>query len=112
TGTWVLGGGPSTWLWVVFLAIAMSVFPLLLTLFALRARTPAGTAALSSFAQSGGYLLAGVGPFAVGWLHDVTDAWTLPFALLYALMGLHLLAGLYVTGDRYIEDELTQTNPR
>ncbi|WP_051815481.1 MFS transporter, partial [Glycomyces tenuis] len=112
TGTWMFGGGPSTWLWMVFLAIAMSVFPLILTLFALRARTSAGTAALSSFAQSGGYLLAGVGPFAVGWLHGLTHAWTLPFALVYVLMGIHIVAGVYITRDRYIEDELPQTSPR
>lgn len=112
TGLWLLGGGPTTWIWVVVLAIAMSVFPMILTLFALRARTPAGTAALSSFAQSGGYLLAGIGPFAVGWLHGLTEAWTLPFALVYVLMAVHVLAGVYITGDRYIEDELAQTSPR
>ncbi|WP_245598583.1 MFS transporter [Glycomyces arizonensis] len=111
-GVQLFGGGASTWVWMVFMAIAMSVFPLILTLFGLRARTSAGTAALSSFAQSGGYLLAGIGPFAVGWLHGLTREWTLPFALLYVLMAVHLIAGLYITKDRYIEDELAQTNPR
>ncbi|HEU5126645.1 MAG TPA: MFS transporter [Glycomyces sp.] len=112
TGLWLFGGGASTWLWMVVLGVAMSVFPLILTLFGLRARTAAGTAALSAFAQSGGYLMAGVGPFAVGWLHGLTDAWTLPFALLYLLMVLHVAAGLAITKDRYIEDELAQTDPR
>lgn len=112
TGLWLFGGGASTWLWMVVLGVAMSVFPLILTLFGLRARTAAGTAALSAFAQSGGYLMAGVGPFAVGWLHGLTDAWTLPFALLYLLMVLHVVAGLAITKDRYIEDELAQTDPR
>ena len=111
-GVWALGGGASTWVWVVLLAFGLSVFPLILTLFGLRARTPAGTSALSSFSQSGGYLLAGIGPFAVGWLHGLTHAWTLPFLLVFVLMGLHIAAGLYITGDRYIEDEVPQTNPR
>nr|WP_277605772.1 MFS transporter [Glycomyces sp. L485] len=111
-GIWAFGGGASTWVWMVLLGAAMAVFPLILTLFGLRARTPAGTAALSSFAQSGGYLFAGIGPFAVGWLHGLTGAWTFPFVLIFVLLGLHVFAGLYITGDRYIEDELPQTNPR
>ena len=112
TGLWLFGGGASTWVWMAVLGVAMAVFPLILTLFGLRARTAAGTAALSAFAQSGGYLLAGVGPFAAGWLYGLTDAWALPFALLYVLMGTHVVAGHYITKDRYIEDELAQTSPR
>ncbi|GAB3648945.1 MFS transporter [Glycomyces tarimensis] len=111
-GLWLFGGGASTWVWTAVLGVAMSVFPLILTLFGLRARTSAGTSALSAFGQSGGYLLAGIGPFAVGWLHGLTGAWTLPFALIFVLMGVHVAVGLYITGDRYIEDELPQTNPR
>ena len=48
----------------------------MLTLIGLRARTPDGTAALSGFSQSSGYLLAALGPFAVGALHDATGSWT------------------------------------
>ena len=48
----------------------------MLTLIGLRSRTPQGTAALSGFTQSLGYLMAVVGPFAVGALHDATGGWT------------------------------------
>jgi CP family cyanate transporter-like MFS transporter len=105
-GLWIDGGGPLTWLWMVLFGIGTSVFPLVLTLFGLRARTPAGTSALSSFAQSGGYLIAGVGPLAVGWVYGLTASWSVPFALLAALTIVLFFAGLYVIRERYIEDEL------
>ncbi|RRR97721.1 MFS transporter [Glycomyces terrestris] len=107
-GLWLAGGGPLTWLWMVLFGIGTSVFPLILTLFGLRARTPAGTSALSSFAQSGGYLLAGAGPLAVGWVYGLTASWTVPFTLLAVLAVVLFLSGLYVTRERYIEDELPQ----
>lgn len=50
------------------------VFPLVLVLINLRARTPAGVAALSSLTQSAGYLIAGTGPFTIGLLHGTPAA--------------------------------------
>lgn len=111
-GLWAFGGGASTWIWIVLLGISMASFPMLLTLFGLRARTAAGTGALSAFTQSGGYLVAGVGPFAVGWLLGLTGGWTLPFGLVFVLMGIHFAAGWYVTADRHIEDQLVHSSPR
>lgn len=103
---WLDGGGPLTWAAMVLFGIGTSVFPLILTLFGLRARTPAGTSALSSFAQSGGYLIAGSGPLAVGWVFGLTGSWTVPFTLIAALTALLFLAGLYVTREHFIEDDL------
>jgi CP family cyanate transporter-like MFS transporter len=105
-GLWLDGGGPLTWLWMALFGIGTSVFPLVLTLFGLRARTPAGTSALSSFAQSGGYLIAGAGPLAVGWVYGLTGSWSVPFGLIAALAAALFCAGLYVIRERYIEDEL------
>lgn len=105
-GLWIDGGGALTWLWMALFGIGTSVFPLVLTLFGLRARTPAGTSALSSFAQSGGYLIAGVGPLAVGWVYGLTGSWSVPFGFVAALTVLLFGAGLYVIRERYIEDEL------
>ncbi|SDD45155.1 MFS transporter [Glycomyces harbinensis] len=103
---WIDGGGPLTWTAMVLFGIGTSVFPLILTLFGLRARTPAGTSALSSFAQSGGYLIAGSGPLAVGWVFGLTGSWTVPFTVVGALAAVLFFAGLYVTRERFIEDEL------
>jgi CP family cyanate transporter-like MFS transporter len=92
--------------WAVLVGIGTTTFPLVLTLIGLRARTPGGTAALSGFAQSTGYLIAGAGPFGVGLLHDLSGGWTVPLLVLLALTVPQLLIGLVVSRPAYIEDEL------
>jgi MFS transporter, CP family, cyanate transporter len=92
--------------WAVLVGIGTTTFPLVLTLIGLRARTPAGTAALSGFAQSTGYLIAGTGPFGVGLLHDLSGGWTVPLLALLALTVPQLLIGLAVSRPAYVEDEL------
>jgi MFS transporter, CP family, cyanate transporter len=94
------------WLWAVLVGIAASVFPLVLTLIGLRARTSAGTAALSGFAQSVGYLISAVGPFGMGVLYEATGGWTLPLSVLLVLVFGQLAAGLMVARPSYIEDAL------
>ncbi|MGW4636914.1 CynX/NimT family MFS transporter [Sphaerisporangium sp. NPDC004334] len=93
------------WVFVMLTGVAMGSFPLALTLFALRTRTAEATQALSAFAQSVGYLIAGAGPLAVGVLYSATGGWTLPFTLLFAVVAAHILTGWYAAGDRYLEDE-------
>ncbi len=92
--------------WAVFVGIGLCTFPLILTLIGLRARTPAGTAALSGFTQSTGYLIAAIGPFGVGVLHDLTGDWTVPLLALLALCVPQLWLGLTVARPAYVEDEL------
>jgi CP family cyanate transporter-like MFS transporter len=48
-------------------------------------RTTAETTAMSTLAQSVGYLLATAGPFGMGLLHSATGGWTLPLILLLAI---------------------------
>lgn len=96
-------------LWAVLIGIGACTFPLVLTMIGLRSRTPAGTAALSGFTQSAGYLLAAVGPFTVGVIYDATDGWTWPLAFLLALTVPQLIVGLYAAGPRVIEDELAES---
>ena len=92
--------------WAVLIGVAIGTFPLILVLIPLRARTPSGTAALSGFTQSVGYLAAAVGPFAVGVVHDFSDGWNLPLLLLLALSLPLLPIGLAVSKPTYVEDEL------
>ena len=92
------------WLWAVLVGIAASVFPVVLTLIGLRARTSEGTAALSGFTQSVGYLVAAVGPFGMGVLYDVTGGWTIPLVALLVLVVPQLVTGLMVARPSYIED--------
>lgn len=92
--------------WAVLVGAGCSIFPLVLVLIGLRARTPAGTAALSGFAQSVGYLLAGVGPFTVGLLHEATGGWSAPLWLLIALVLPMALLAAYVGRPLVLEDQL------
>ncbi|MCW2848817.1 MAG: yycB [Marmoricola sp.] len=92
--------------WAVLVGIGTTTFPLILTLIGLRARTPAGTAALSGFTQSAGYLIAGTGPFCVGVLHDASGGWTVPLLALLALTVPQLVVGMAVSRPAYVEDEL------
>ena len=92
--------------WAVLIGVAIGTFPLILVLIPLRARTPSGTAALSGFTQSVGYLAAAVGPLAVGVVHDASDGWNLPLLLLLALSLPLLPIGLAVSKPTYVEDEL------
>ncbi|WP_425440469.1 CynX/NimT family MFS transporter [Prauserella shujinwangii] len=89
-------------LWSILVGIGMSVFSLALTTIALRARTGPDTAALSGMAQGFGYLLAAVGPFLFGLLHDVTGAWTVPFALLLTVVVGQMVFGWLAGRPRYV----------
>ncbi|KAB8189447.1 MFS transporter [Nonomuraea phyllanthi] len=103
-GLW-LGPVDLALVWVVLVAVGMGSFPLALMMLALRTRTPEATAGLSAFGQSAGYLISGAGPILVGVLRDVTGGWTVPYALLFAVLLAQLLTGLYAGRDRYLEDE-------
>ncbi len=94
------------WLWAVLVGVAASVFPVVLTLIGLRARTSEGTAALSGFTQSVGYLIAAIGPFGMGLLYDLTGGWTVPLIGLIVLVVPQLVAGLVVARPSYIEDAI------
>jgi CP family cyanate transporter-like MFS transporter len=92
----------------VLVGIGTVTFPIVLVLIGLRSRTPQGTAALSGFTQSMGYLLAAVGPFGIGTLHDATDGWTVPLIVLILLMVPQVLVGLYAARPVFVEDQLTR----
>jgi CP family cyanate transporter-like MFS transporter len=90
----------------LLIGLGCCIFPLVLTLIGLRARTPDGTAALSGFTQSLGYLMAALGPFLVGTIYDATDRWTTPLWLLLLLVLPLMAAGAYVGRPAYLEDQL------
>lgn len=94
------------WLWAVSVGVGTSTFPLVLTLIGLRAHTPEGTASLSAFTQSVGYLIAALGPFGVGFLHERTGEWTVPLVTLTVLVVPLVACGQALARPRYVEDEL------
>lgn len=100
---WPVAGA---WAWAVVIGTATAIFPVALTMIGLRSRTSAGTAALSGFTQGVGYLIASLGPFAVGLVHDLSDGWTVPLVLLTGLALPQLVTGWLVSKRRYVEDAL------
>lgn len=94
------------WLWAVLLCVGLSGFPAYLSLVGLRARTSSGTAALSGFSQSVGYLFAGLGPFLMGVLSEATGGWHTPLIVLAVLCPLLCVLGLLATRRVYVEDQL------
>jgi MFS transporter, CP family, cyanate transporter len=98
------------WLWALLIGVGTGIFPLVLTLIGLRTRTSEGTAALSGFAQSIGYLIAGIGPFMMGALYGATGGWTVPLVVLLILVVPQGISGLLVARQRYVEDELLATS--
>jgi MFS transporter, CP family, cyanate transporter len=93
----------ATALWVVLLGLGQGAcFSLALTFFALRAPDSEHAAALSGMAQSVGYLLAAIGPFLFGLLRDATHVWTVPLALLFAVVVCLLITGLGAARDTHV----------
>jgi CP family cyanate transporter-like MFS transporter len=104
----VLAPHGGAWVWAFVVGVGTCTFPLILTLIGLRARTPAGTAALSGFTQSTGYLVAALGPFGVGLLHDLSNGWTVPLVALTVVAVPQLLLGLAVSRPSFLEDQLPE----
>lgn len=99
-------------LWAVITGAGTTTFPLVLTLIGLRAHSAGGTAALSGFTQSAGYLIAALGPFTIGVLYDATGGWTVPLLVVTVLSLPLLLVCLYVARPAYVEDQLQDREAR
>jgi CP family cyanate transporter-like MFS transporter len=85
--------------WVALFGVGQgAAIALALTLFVLRAPDPMRTAQLSGMAQTIGYVLAAVGPLALGGLHDTTGDWDAPLAVLLAVTA--PLAGAGIAAGR------------
>jgi len=96
----IIAPGSLAWLWAVFFAFGMAVFPLVLALFPARGGTAHGTAALSTFSQSIGYLLAATVPLTFGVLHQATGSWTVPLLIVIVATVLQAVVGMYVASSR------------
>ncbi len=65
--------------------------------FSIHTENAADAAELSGMAQSLGYFLGAVGPFALGKTFSLASNWTVPLAMLLAFSGIEILAG-YMAG--------------
>lgn len=82
----------------VLLGFGLGIFPLVMVMISRSGASTAETTALSTLAQSSGYLLATAGPFGMGLLHSATGNWSLPLALLLALALVQVVVAHLVTG--------------
>ncbi|UDM72822.1 CynX/NimT family MFS transporter [Vagococcus fluvialis] len=80
---------------IIAIGIAGGIaFSLSMMFFNIRTSTPKEAADLSGMAQSIGYILAAVGPFLFGLLHDLTNNWQSSLFLLIGMTIILLFVGL------------------
>ncbi|KUN18941.1 transporter [Streptomyces antibioticus] len=100
-----LAPAAGAWAWALLLGISNCSFPLALTMVGMRARSGAGVAQLSAFAQSTGYLISIPGPLLVGVLYQHGGGWGLPIALMAGLMIPQMVVGVLAGRARTVEEE-------
>jgi MFS transporter, CP family, cyanate transporter len=95
--------------WAFIMGIGGGAFPLAITMFNRRTRTPAGSAALAGFAMGVGYLFGTLGPLLGGALFSATGGWTAAL-LVFAATGLLMLVGgwLMTPKGNFLEDKFTR----
>jgi CP family cyanate transporter-like MFS transporter len=98
------------WLWMVLAGFGAGTFPVALTMIGLRTRSADATAALSSFTQAIGYILAGAGPLLFGVLYGATNHWALPLAFLIGALVVTYAAGMVASRERFVDDELSASD--
>ncbi len=81
----------------VLLGFGLGIFPLVMVMISRSGSTTSETTALSTLAQSTGYLLATAGPFGMGLLHSATGGWGLPLAILLGLAVVQVVVGHLIT---------------
>lgn len=79
-----------------------ALFPYLMTAFSLKATTPEHSAELSGMSQSGGYLVASIGPFLFGYGHTLCHSWTLVTACLLGLTVIMMVANILLEHEEKI----------
>lgn len=86
-------GSPYLWMTLLGLGQGASI-SLSLSYIVWRSPDTQHTGQLSTMAQGFGYLVAGLGPLAIGALYAATDGWALPFIILGVLLVAQLVAGI------------------
>ena len=90
---------------IIIAGLAMGAcFSLCMTFFSIRARTSDGSISLSGFGQSVGYLIAAVGPFLIGYLHDATESWDSGIIALIVMSVLFFIFGYPAAKNKVVED--------
>jgi CP family cyanate transporter-like MFS transporter len=84
--------------WMIVMGLGSGgALVLAITLFSLRVETATQSVALSGMAQAVGYLVAAVTPIFIGYIHDLTQRWTVALLLMIGLALLQVVTG-YLAG--------------
>ena len=105
-GGMLVAPAAAPFLWALSVGSGSIVFPLALLLVNTRTRDHRVTVSVSAFAQGLAYLTAGVFSLLLGAVHDLTDSWTVPFAVLTATAAIAIPVILVLRRGRMIDDEL------
>ncbi|HET6707542.1 MFS transporter [Amycolatopsis sp.] len=79
------------WLWAVATGTGMGSLAFALTTISLRSRE--SSLSLSAVVQGAGYLIAGFGVLACGWLHTASGSWQAPLLLVLAILLGQIVSG-------------------
>ncbi|GAB3068758.1 CynX/NimT family MFS transporter [Virgibacillus ainsalahensis] len=91
---------------VILIGLSLSGnFALALAFLSMRARNARQAAELSGMAQSLGYVLAAVGPMFIGYLFDITHAWTIPLVVLTGVVLTVMSFGMGAGRNTYVLSE-------
>jgi CP family cyanate transporter-like MFS transporter len=103
----------AAYLWMTLLGLAQGAsISLSLSYIAWRSRDARHTAQVSTMAQGFGYLLASLGPVAIGAIRAASGSWTVPLAVLAALLVPQLIAGVLASRERQVLAPRASTAPQ
>jgi CP family cyanate transporter-like MFS transporter len=105
---YLAAGNPNNTLWLVISCVLISIgqtatFPLSLTIISTRAHGQSKTTVLSAMSQGWGYLLSGIGVFAIGAFAVSTGSWATGVMVIVFTGVLQAAAGFYGGRNHYIE---------
>ncbi|MDI2125574.1 MFS transporter [Yinghuangia seranimata] len=83
--------------WALLAGVGLGSFPLILAIIGRSGGSAEEAAALSTFAQSAGYLMAAIGPFGLRLLRSATDNWDAALVALIAIGLVQIAVGLALT---------------
>jgi CP family cyanate transporter-like MFS transporter len=99
----LLGPNSTAFLWMAIVGLGTGAqFGLALLLIVIRAADGNVAARLSAMSQSGGYLIAALGPLLMGALHSLTGGWSAPILFLIVANIFGLALGYYAARERVI----------
>lgn len=98
-GTLLLLPVEVAWVPVLFLGLGFSVFPLVMVSISRSSGTVEEASAMSTVAQSVGYLVAALGPFGLGLLSAALGSWGLALSILLAVAVLQMLFAYWLSAS-------------